>query len=430
VPERAATAVAPLPLPLTADDVERQAALSRMKLIATGLFGAAAVVFLACVLLGEDAGAWVGYVRATAEASMVGALADWFAVTALFRHPLRIPIPHTAIIPRRKDQIGEALGLFVQRNFLTRSVLVDKLQSVGVAGRVGAWMADPEHARRLGDGAAAALSGASEVLRDDDVQALIEQLLTTRIRSTPAAPVLAALLEVAIEDGRHQDVLAAAVRALRKFLVENRDFLRRKLGEESPDWVPAFLDDRIFAKGFAVLLKFLGEVSDDPDHELRRQVDTRLRDYVVALRTDPSSAAHVEALKEQILDHPAVQQWMASLWGGIKRSLLVAAEDPTSELRVRLEGLIVSVGRSLHEDPALAAKVDAWTAAAAGWVVEHFAEDIAELVSDTVARWDAVETSDRIELQVGRDLQFIRINGTVVGGLAGLVIYSVAQLIS
>jgi len=348
----------------------------------------------------------------------------------LFRHPLRIPIPHTAIIPRRKDEIGESLGVFVQSNFLTRSVLVDKLQSIGVAGRVGAWMADPEHARRLGDGAAAALSGASEVLRDEDVQALIEQLITTRIRSTPAAPVLAALLEVAIEDDRHQEVLGAAVRTLRMFLIDNRDFLRRKLGEESPDWVPAFLDDRIFAKGFSVLLKFLGEVGDDPDHELRRQVDVRLRDYVVALRTDPTSAARVELLKEQILDHPAVQRWLSSLWGGIKRSLLVAADDPTSELRVRMEGLIVSVGRSLHEDPALAAKVDAWAAAAAGWVVDHFAEDIAELVSGTVARWDAVETSNRIELQVGRDLQFIRINGTVVGGLAGLVIYSVAQLIS
>ena len=416
--------------PLTADDRARAEALSRMKLLATGLFGVAAVVFLGCVLLGPDAGAWVGYVRATAEASMVGALADWFAVTALFRHPLRIPIPHTAIIPRRKDEIGESLGVFVQSNFLTRSVLVDKLQSIGVAGRVGAWMADPEHARRLGDGAAAALSGASEVLRDEDVQALIEQLITTRIRSTPAAPVLAALLEVAIEDDRHQEVLGAAVRTLRMFLIDNRDFLRRKLGEESPDWVPAFLDDRIFAKGFSVLLKFLGEVGDDPDHELRQQVDVRLRDYVLALRTDPTSAARVELLKEQILDHPAVQRWMASLWGGIKRSLLVAADDPTSELRVRMEELIVSVGRSLHEDPALAAKVDAWAAAAAGWVVDHFAEDIAELVSGTVARWDAVETSNRIELQVGRDLQFIRINGTVVGGLAGLVIYSVAQLIS
>jgi len=416
-------------VPLTADEEVRRTGLVRMKLIATGLFLVAAAVFLACVLLGNDAGPWVGYVRATAEASMVGALADWFAVTALFRHPLGIPIPHTAIIPRRKDQIGEALGVFVQRNFLTRSVLAEKLRSIGVARRTGEWLADPEHARRLGDNLGAALTGFSQVLRDDDVQAFVDQLVSSRIRSTPAAPLLAKVLEIAVEGGHHQDVLSSGLRGLSRFLDDNKAVLRAKLGQESPEWVPEWVDDRVFAKAFSALQKFVGEVAATPDHELRRALDLRLQDYIVALRTDPAAAERLEVVKAEILEHPSVREWSASLWGGLKKSLLELANDPSSELRQRFQSSIVHFGQTLRDDPELQAKLDRWVEGAASYVVEQYSDDIADLVSGTVAKWDAVETSNRIELQVGRDLQFIRINGTVVGGLAGLVIYTVAQLI-
>ncbi len=416
-------------MPLTADEEVRRTGLVRMKLIATGLFLVAAAVFLGCVLLGNDAGPWVGYVRATAEASMVGALADWFAVTALFRHPLGIPIPHTAIIPRRKDQIGEALGVFVQRNFLTRSVLAEKLRSIGVARRTGEWLADPEHARRLGDNLGAALTGFSQVLRDDDVQAFVDQLVSSRIRSTPAAPLLAKVLEIAVEGGHHQDVLSSGLRGLSRFLDDNKAVLRAKLGQESPEWVPEWVDDRVFAKAFSALQKFVGEVAATPDHELRRALDLRLQDYIVALRTDPAAAERLEVVKAEILEHPSVREWSASLWGGLKKSLLELANDPSSELRQRFQSSIVHFGQTLRDDPELQAKLDRWVEGAASYVVEQYSDDIADLVSGTVAKWDAVETSNRIELQVGRDLQFIRINGTVVGGLAGLVIYTVAQLI-
>ena len=423
------TASAAIGIPMTADDEVRRIALARMKLIATGLFLAAAAVFLACLLLGGDAGPWVGYVRATAEASMIGALADWFAVTALFRHPLGIPIPHTAIIPRRKDQIGDALGVFVQSNFLTRSVLAEKLRSVGVARRVGEWLVEPEHARRLGDNLGAALTGISQVLRDDDVQGFVDQLVSSRIRSTPAAPILARVVEIAVEGGHHQDVLSSGLRGLRRFLDDNKAVLRSKLGQESPEWVPVWVDDRVFAKAFSALQKFLGEVASTPDHELRAALDVRLQDYVIALRTDPEAAARVESVKQEILEHPSVREWSASLWGGIKKSLLELSNDPSSELRQRFQASIVHFGATLRDDPEVQAKLDRWVEGAAAYVVDQYSADIADLVSGTVAKWDAEETSNRIELQVGRDLQFIRINGTVVGGLAGLVIYTVAQLI-
>ncbi|WP_336030095.1 DUF445 domain-containing protein [Geodermatophilus sp. FMUSA9-8] len=418
-----------VPLTSSLDDPARAEGLRRMKRLATGLFLLAAAVFLACVLIGEDAGAWVGYVRATAEASMVGALADWFAVTALFRHPLRIPIPHTAIIPRKKDQIGASLGTFVQENFLTRAVVEDKLATVDVPGRLGDFLAAPGRAERLSGDAAAALTGLTDLLRDDDVQEAVAGLVDRRLHETPAAPVLARVLELVVEGDRHQEVLSAALRFLGRFLEENRVVFRAQLGDASPAWVPDWVDDRVFDRVFAALQGFLHEVGDARDHELRRVYDARLRAYVHALRTDPDTAASVEAFKKQLLEHPAVRTWSSSLWTNAKASFLAAAADPDSELRARVTGLVRDGARLLRTDPRVRELVQRQSVRVAGYLVERFAGDVADVVGTTVARWDTEETSRRIELQVGRDLQFIRINGTVVGGLAGLVIYTVAQLL-
>ncbi|SEK46300.1 Uncharacterized membrane-anchored protein YjiN, DUF445 family [Blastococcus sp. DSM 46786] len=418
-----------VPLAGSLDDPARARDLARMKRLATGLFLLAALVFLACVLLGEDAGAWVGYVRATAEASMVGALADWFAVTALFRHPLRLPIPHTAIIPRKKDQIGESLGTFVQENFLTRAVVAEKLATIDVPGRLGAFLAAPGRAERLGGDAATALTGLTQLLKDDDVQPAVATLVERKLHETPAAPALARVLELVVDGDRHQEVLSAAMRLTARFLDENRLVFRAQLGDASPAWVPDWVDDRVFDRAFAGVHRFLAEVAADPRHELRRAYDARLRAYVHALRTDPATAARVEEFKHEVLAHPAVRDWSGSLWTTAKDAVLTAAADPTSPLRARVTGLILDGARLLQTDPTVRELVQRHSGQVAGYVAERLSGDLADLVSSTVARWDTDETSRRIELQVGRDLQWIRVNGTVVGGLAGLVIYTVAQLL-
>ena len=418
------------PLASSLDDPERARDLARMKRLATGLFLAAAAVFLACVLLGEEAGAWVGYVRATAEASMVGALADWFAVTALFRHPLRLPIPHTAIIPRKKDQIGESLGTFVQENFLTRAVVEEKLTTVDVPGRLGTFLAAPGRAERLAGDASVVLTALTSLLRDEDLEPAVAGIVDRKAHETPAAPVLARILELVVEGDRHQEVLSAALRLLARFLEENRLVFRAQLGDASPAWVPDWVDDRVFDRVFTGLQGFLEEVGADPRHELRRSYDARLRAYVHALRTDPDTAARVEDLKKELLEHPAVRTWSGSLWTNAKNAVLAAAADPDSELRSRVAALIGDGARLLQTDPTVRELVQRHTHRIAGYLVERFAVDAADLVGTTVARWDTEETSRRIELQVGRDLQWIRVNGTVVGGLAGLVIYTVAQLLS
>ncbi|WP_308123304.1 DUF445 domain-containing protein [Modestobacter marinus] len=422
----------PLTVPLAGslDDPARARDLQKMKRLATGLFGVAAVVFLICVLLGEETGAWVGYVRATAEASMVGALADWFAVTALFRHPMRLPIPHTAIIPRKKDQIGASLGTFVQENFLTPAVVEQRIAHVDVPGRLGALLAAPGRAERLAGDAGAALGAVADLIADDDVQPAVAAFVDRKLRETPSAPALARVIELAIDGDRHQEVLSAGLMGLSRFLSENRVVFRARLGDASPAWVPDWVDDRVFDRVFDLLQRFLAEVGEDPRHELRRSYDQRLRAYVHALRTDPATAARVEHFKEEVLDHPAVRHWSGSLWGTVKASVVTAAADPDSELRARLVALIRRAAKFLEEDPTVRELVQRQSQRIAGYVVDRFAGDVAELVGSTVARWDTEETSRRIELQVGRDLQWIRVNGTVVGGLAGLVIYTVAQLLS
>jgi len=422
------TTVSPTIAALAAEDAVRRRGLVRMKLAATGLLLAATLVFVVTRSL-EDRWTWLGYVRATAEAAMVGALADWFAVTALFRHPLGLPIPHTAIIPNRKDQLGRGLGTFVQTNFLAPAVLSERLRSVGMARRFGVWLAQPQHAHRLSSNAGALIRGLTDVMGDEDIQRTLETGILQRVRDVPAAPLMARVVEAAMSGRHHQALLDTTLRNLSGLLDENRWLLRQKLAERSPWWLPEPIDDRLFKKFFDGVQGFLAEVAGDPDHELRRQLDVRVADLAVRLRTDPALIARGEQLKAELLEHPEVQAWLDSLWRNTKASILAVADDPSSDLRRRLDAALERAGRSLQEDPVLQTKVDGWIERVVTYLAEEYGHEIADLIATTVARWDGAEASRRIELQVGRDLQFIRINGTVVGGLAGLAIYSVGRLL-
>jgi uncharacterized membrane-anchored protein YjiN (DUF445 family) len=399
-----------------------------MKTFATGLFVAVTVVFVVARVL-EQHWSGVGYVRAAAEAGMVGALADWFAVTALFRHPLGLPIPHTAIIETRKDQLGAGLGSFVQANFLSPEVLSARLSGMDVAGRLGVWLNDERHARRLSSNAGGIIRALTEVLGDEDIQHALESGVVQRLLATPAAPLAAQVVDAAV-DGRHHEVLFDnALRTISRFLEENRQLLRQQVALQSPWWLPVPVDDRLFRKLFNGAQSFLAEVASDPDHPLRQQYEQWVTELAVRLRTDPEVIARGESIKAELLEHPEVRAWLSTLWSNTKESLLAVADDPDSELRRRLDATVVRAGRSLQDDPALRAKIDGWVAAAVSGMAREYGHEIADLISGTVARWDGAEASRRIELQVGRDLQFIRINGTVVGAFAGLVIYSIGQLI-
>lgn len=416
------------PEPGAGSEAERRRELRFHKARATGLLLVATLAFIALAALTDGHG-WSGYAKAAAEAAMVGGVADWFAVTALFRHPLRLPIPHTAIIPERKDQIGRALGDFVQDNFLQPEVLSSRLESVDIAARLGDWLARPGNARRVGDQVGTVLGSAIEMLRDEEIQGSVDRFVKRRIEAFEPTPVAAKAIELAVEGGHHHGLFDAALGGIRNTLADNRAMLRARMGRESPWWVPEPIDDRIFDKIYAAINTFIDEVSTDPDHEFRQQLDVRIQDLVVRLRTSPELAARANELKAELVAHPAVQEWTAGLWSNIKNQLLLAADDPSSELRIRVHAAAQGLGDSLRADPALRAKVNSWVIGAVVHLAGESRTEIADLIAVTVEGWDAADTSDRIELQVGRDLQYIRINGTVVGGLVGLLIHAAGELL-
>jgi uncharacterized membrane-anchored protein YjiN (DUF445 family) len=250
-----------------------------------------------------------------------------------------------------------------------------------------------------------------------------------RLRRIEASPTAGRVLAIATADGRHREMVDAIARGATRFLAEHRGDMRERFSRESPWWVPEPIDDRIFDKLYRGLTAFLDEVLNDPEHELRRHLDERLADLVTRLGNDPTLIARGEKLKEEILAHPAVRTWIGSLWGDLKRSLLEQSGDPDSELRRRIEQTAIAFGTALSDDPSLRSKVDRWIESAASYIVDAYRHEVADLIETTVAKWDADEAATRIELQVGRDLQFIRINGTIVGGLAGLAIFSIGKLI-
>ncbi len=409
------------------EDQIRRRELTRMKWVATSLLGLAAVVFVVARIAQEQQ-PWAAYVRATAEAAMIGALADWFAVTALFKHPMGLPIPHTAIIKKRKDQIGASLGGFVRDHFLTREVVGERLGEAQMAERVGGWLADPANAATIGRQSSALVRGVTEVLKDDTVQTGLEQMLTNRVKQIPIAPVVGKAVDVAVDGEHHQVLLEATLTGLSTFLDDNKYTFRERLATESPWWVPEPVDDRIFEKIYDAVSRFIADIGGQRDHELRQQLDVMVLELSQRLKESQDLRDRGEEIKAELLDHPEFRAWSASLWDRIKVGILEAAEDPESSFRQYLEESVVEAGRSIQNDPDLQAKLDAWIVGATGYVAEQFRGEVADLIATTVQRWDTNETSELIELQVGRDLQFIRINGTIVGGLAGLVIYTLSEL--
>ncbi|MCP2259438.1 Uncharacterized membrane-anchored protein YjiN, DUF445 family [Streptoalloteichus tenebrarius] len=400
-----------------------------MKAVATGLLLVATVVYaVARWRESEGAAAWVGYVRAAAEAGMVGALADWFAVTALFRRPLGLPIPHTAIIPTRKDELGRSLGDFVGANFLSEQVVRDKLRRVGVARRLGAWLARPEHAERVTSELATAVRGLVTVLRDEDVQAVLEHAVVRRLVDRPWGPPLGRLLGQVVADGTHHRLVDLLCDQAYEWVRDNHESVLRVVSNRAPTWSPRFVDELVGDKVYTEALAFAWAVKTDRNHPMRQALDKFLVEFTDNLQHDPETMARAEQVKQQVLEHPEVRNVVASAWGTAKGMILDAAEDPSSELRRRTRDGLVSLGGRLGSDAALREKVDGWLEGAAAYLVTNYRAEITTLITDTVERWDAAETSQKIELQVGRDLQFIRVNGTVVGALAGLLIHTLSQL--
>jgi uncharacterized membrane-anchored protein YjiN (DUF445 family) len=407
-------------------DDERRSALRRMRTIATSLLVLAAIVYALTI---GDTGV-VGYVNAAAEAAMVGAVADWFAVTALFRHPLKLPIPHTALIPRRKEALGKSLEQFVAENFLAEEVVRDKVVRAGIPRRVGSWLTERGGAARVVDEASTVLTGALGILRDEEVTAVLDQVLVRRLGAQSWSPTVGRLLGEVVADGTHHPVVDLTLAEAQRWLRVNEDRVRTMVTGRAPLWVPDWLNDRLGKRVYTEAQNWVDEVVADRDSAGRKAIDDLLARYADALQNDPETRAKADEFQQRLLNSPGLADTVAGLWSSVRGFLLEALEDPTSSLRARSEEALVDLGHRLVEDEVFAKRVEGHVSDAAGHVVRRFAPELATVISDTVARWDGDDAAQRIELHVGRDLQFIRINGTVVGGLVGVFIHTVTVLVS
>ncbi len=414
--------------PALPTEAVRVGALRSMKRRASGLLVVVTAAFVA-LTVADPSGGWVPAALAAVQGGMVGGLADWFAVTALFRHPLGLPIPHTAIIRERKDQFGATLGGFVQDNFLSPDIVGERIREAHIADRAAAWLADPVNADTVARTFLESVVGALDVVEDDVVQRLLHEELERMVASVDVAPLAGRLLIAATDDGRHRELLDVGLRGVITFLDEHRDELRHRFGQESPWWLPGALEDRLFDRIVDGGMALLRSVVADPNHEIRTAIDERLVALAERLQSDPSLAERGVAFKREMLEHAALRKWSASLWTDFKATVREQAPVADSPLRLRAANAVRGMGERLQSDRELRDTLDGWAESAGRFVVENYRDEIGALITTTVSRWDGEETSDKLELLLGRDLQFIRINGTIVGALAGVAIHGLTELL-
>ena len=392
---------------------------------ATALLVGATALFVAVTAAGVH-GTLLGYVQAAAEASMVGGVADWFAVTALFRRPLGLPIPHTALIVERKDQFAATLGQFVQENFLNADVLAERLRSARLVPRLAAWLADEANAARFAGHAADLGVNVAEALRDEDVQRVLTAELTRAVEAVEVAPLAGRALRVIIAGGHHAELFNAVVSAADRYLADHHVELRERFQGESPRWLPDAAYRRVFDRLYNRLRQRLVTMAADPDDEARRQFEEWIGGLPSRLETSPELRERGERLKRDLLGSAELRDWSSSLWRKAKDALRTQAADPESELRRQLAAALVAAGQRLGSDRRLQEGLERVIESGARALADQFHDELADLVTGTIEHWDATETSSQLELLLGPDLQYIRINGTVVGAGVGLALHAIA----
>jgi len=400
-----------------------------MKVVATGLLVVMAGVFALTRAL-QPAHPWLGLVKAFAEAAMVGGLADWFAVTALFRHPLGLPIPHTAIIPRNKDRIGETLANFIRENFLVPSVVARRMQRLDVASAVGRFLQTPAgEGTRIRAGASRLIADVFESLDDERLGGIVKNAISTRLRNMEVAPLLGHALASAINEDRHVPMLEAAIRWTARALDANEPLIRDMVRKKA-NWVLklAGLDAKLADAVMDGLRKLTVEMSTDPAHPVRQKVEEALAQLANDLQTKPETRERVEAIKEQLLDNQSVSLWLDTLWQRGREAIIKSARNPDAVLAGKLGEILRSMGGTLEKDPRIRAAINQFARRTVVGLSSSYGGSMVKLVSETVRGWDAQTVTNRLEAAVGRDLQYIRINGTLVGGLVGVVLYLVDQI--
>lgn len=410
-------------------ELEKQAELQKMKRLASGLLLLVTFVYIIASIF-SSLHAAIPYIQATAEAAMIGALADWFAVTALFRYPMGIKIPHTAIIPNRKDSIADQFGVFVQQNFLSEDVITEKIRSIDLSQRVANWLIEPENSRAVAEQITDGIAGVVKVMNDKDIQSMIERKLEGKIRDTSFAPLIGDVLTFLTSGKRQQAAFDAGVKIALGVLEDSDDQLREKIQQETPWWFPGSLDKAVYRKIMRSTSKALYEMQVDIFHPMRVRLVQMSNEFMEDLKHSEEIKEKEISIKEDLLKQVAVRDFTGSLWNDIKTALLEQSESPDAELKTAIQHAVERFGQTILEDQQLASKINGWAEDSSRYLINNYGHEVAKLITQTIEAWDPKSTSKRIEIQIGKDLQFIRINGTVVGGLAGLGIHCISELVA
>ena len=407
----------------TAADVAKLRELRRMQMIAVALL-LTMVALLAISTANVAAHPWAAWFKAFAEAALVGAIADWFAVVALFRHPLGLPIAHTAIIPTNKDRIGESLGRFVEQNFLTPENVMRRLARANIAKACGSWLSEPANSDRTADGICAMVPRVIAMIEDEDVARFLSRTVLAELEKVNLAPVAAELLELVTSGEQYQAMLDDALEGIEKLIVGNQALILQKFGEASK-YTPGFLDDYIVDRFVAGVVQLLREVVADPRHPLRDQFADSTGKLIEELKTSPQLHERVAAIKRHVIEHLQTRPYYATLWNDMKDRILADVASDRSRLREVVSSMLSQLGSGLAKDDAMQVKLNEWLLRALETLMLAHRHQISLLITDVVKSWDARDVSEKIELEIGKDLQFIRLNGTLVGGCVGVLLHLV-----
>jgi uncharacterized membrane-anchored protein YjiN (DUF445 family) len=399
--------------------------LQRMRLFATALLGLMTAIFIATYLVPWQ-WTWLTYLRAFTEAGMIGACADWFAVVALFRHPLGIPIPHTAIVPHNKERIGGAIGRFISNNFLSPKVLREKMREIDPAGWAARWLLNPDNAHRIAQRAASSLPQVLRAMPRDELNAFLARAARSGIEAVPAAPLASKILSILWAQGETQALVERGIDMAARALTDNRDRIKFTVTQKSSRFIPKWVDAIVADKIVSGLTQLLDEMRN-PAHPWRTELGASVDRLIDDLATKPDLYTRGEELKAEVLDNPVVVQQVNKLWTQIEVQLDTNSAVYIDQLAGGLEHALITLGRRVADDPDIHDAVNRWLRIAALRLIAPRRAEIGAFITQVVERWDTETLVNRMELQVGRDLQYIRINGTLVGGLVGLIIFTITR---
>ncbi|MCQ4140723.1 DUF445 domain-containing protein [Chryseobacterium sp. EO14] len=410
------------------NDEAKRKQLRKYKAFATGLFVLMAVLFIGTTLLQKTIDShWIGYVRAFSEAAMVGALADWFAVTALFRHPLGLPIPHTNLIENSKQKLGDNLGNFVVTNFLSPENIRPYIQKLKISNFVGEWLGKEKNQYVLLKNLSDIVLDILNKLDDSEVSRFISNKVSEMTDTIKLNAILGNGINYLLDKNDHQRIITNLSSQIKNYIAENDEMIKDRVKKGSYTFIPAFVDNKIADKITSGLSDFFKEIEQDPNHEIRNLITQKIYDFSNELKQDTKWEEEFKNIKNDLLKNDKLNEYSNDIWISIKNTLTKELQDDESSLKKYLSKNLNEFSQNLKNDENFQKKIDDWVRVTAYKYILKNTHQFGNLISSTVGNWQGKELSEKLELEVGKDLQFIRVNGTIVGGLVGLIIYTIAH---